>query len=96
MLPHDILCQQPTNPKQLKLTLCRKYLLLYILKKNVRSTTTIRNITTAVTAPAIVSEFAERDAKFKQCDVELEERGTVAKITKKNRVIDNETVDFNM
>ena len=78
MLPHDFLYWQPTNPKssiQLKLTLCGIYLLLYILKKNIRNATTIRDSSsTAVTIPAIISKFAERDVEFTECDVEFEER----------------------
>ena len=78
MLPHDFLYWQPTNPKssiRLKLTLCGIYLLLYILKKNIRNATTIRDSSsTAVTIPAIISKFAERDVEFTECDVEFEER----------------------
>ena len=78
MLPHDFLYWQPTNPKssiRLKLTLCGIYLLLYILKKNIRNATTIRDSSsTAVTIPPIISKFAERDVEFTECDVEFEER----------------------
>ena len=78
MLPHDFLYWQPTNPKssiRLKLTLCGIYLLLHILKKNIRNATTIRDSSsTAVTIPAIISKFAERDVEFTECDVEFEER----------------------
>ena len=78
MLPHDFLYWQPTNPKssiRLKLTLCGIYLLLYILKKNISNATTIRDSSsTAVTIPAIISKFAERDVEFTECDVEFEER----------------------
>ena len=105
MLPHDFLYWQPTISKlviQLKLPLCGIYLLLCTLKKNIRNATTIRNSSsTAVTIPAIISKFAERDVEFTERDVEFEERDVnffcnIAKITKMDRVIDGATVDLSM
>ena len=104
MLSREFLYWQPKNPKlliKLKLTLCRIYLLLYILKKNIRNATTIRNSSTAVTTPAIISEFAEWDVGFTERDVEFESSDVnfpcnFAKITKMYREIDGATEDLSM
>ena len=104
MLSREFLYWQPKNLKLLiksKLTLCRIYLLLYILKKNIRNATTIRNSSTAVTTPAIISEFAEWDVGFTERDAEFESSDVnfpcnFAKITKMYRVIDGATEDLSM
>ena len=74
------------------MTLCGIYLLLCLLKKNIRNATIIRNSTTAVTTPAINSEFAERDVEFEESDVNF----LAAKITKMDRIIDVVTVGLSL
>ena len=86
---------------QLKYTLCGIYLLLYLLKKKIRNVTTITNSSTAVTTPAVSSEFAEGGVEFTELDVEFEERDVkfmdgIAKITTMDRVINDATVDLRM
>ena len=66
MLPHTFFYWQPPNPRlliQLKLNSFWIYLLLYLLKKNIRDATTRINSSIPVTTPAINSEFTERDVE---------------------------------
>lgn len=63
--------------------------------------TTITNSSTAVTTPAISSQFAEAGVEFTDLDVEFEERnvkfiGELAEIRKIDRVINDATADLCM